>query len=93
MSFAFKTILSAALIALAASPIAAQDDAPETVPFAGGEFTITENDDYEKVLAFDGRALARAEFVMLEDSGHVALMETPEAFAKVCLEFLDRQAA
>ena len=38
-------------------------------------------------------AIPGAEFVMLEDSGHVALMETPEAFAKVCLEFLDRQAA
>jgi pimeloyl-ACP methyl ester carboxylesterase len=36
--------------------------------------------------------IAGAEFVMLEDSGHVALMETPEAFANVCLDFLDRMA-
>lgn len=37
-------------------------------------------------------AIADAEFVMLKKSGHVALMETPEAFAQVCLEFLDRKA-
>ena len=66
MSFAFKTILSAALIALAATPVTAQDDAPETVPFAGGEFTITETEDYEKILAFDGRELARDYVVMLD---------------------------
>jgi len=30
--------------------------------------------------------------VMLEQSGHVALMETPGVFAQVCLEFLDRVA-
>ena len=29
---------------------------------------------------------------MLEDTGHVALMETPEAFAHVCLAFLERVA-
>lgn len=37
-------------------------------------------------------AIAGAEFVMLEESGHVALMETPEAFAQVCLDFLARRA-
>ena len=37
-------------------------------------------------------AIDSAEFVMLEESGHVALMETPEAFAKVCLDFLERRA-
>jgi len=37
-------------------------------------------------------AIAGAEFVMLEESGHVALMETPDVFADVCLDFLDRQA-
>lgn len=34
--------------------------------------------------------IADAEFVMLEESGHVALMETPGAFAQVCLDFLGR---
>ena len=37
-------------------------------------------------------AIPGAEFVMLEQSGHVALMETPGVFAQVCLEFLDRVA-
>lgn len=32
---------------------------PERIEFADGEFTITETDDFEKVLAFDGRELAR----------------------------------
>lgn len=35
-------------------------------------------------------AIANAEFVMLPHSGHVALMETPDRFAEVCLDFLDR---
>lgn len=35
-------------------------------------------------------AITDAEFVMLEESGHVALMETPEVFANVCLDFLGR---
>lgn len=35
--------------------------------------------------------IADAEFVMLEKSGHVALMETPEAFANVCVDFLGRK--
>lgn len=38
-------------------------------------------------------AIAGAEFAMLEESGHVALMETPEAFANVCLDFLGRTGA
>jgi pimeloyl-ACP methyl ester carboxylesterase len=38
-------------------------------------------------------AITGAEFVMLEESGHVALMETPEAFASVCLNFLDRMVS
>jgi 3-oxoadipate enol-lactonase len=38
-------------------------------------------------------AIPGAEFVMLEESGHVALMETPEAFANVCLAFLGQIAA
>ncbi|HHZ09255.1 MAG TPA: hypothetical protein GX405_10820 [Rhizobiales bacterium] len=42
------------------SHAAAQDKAaPESFPFAGGTLTITENEDYEKVLAFDGNELAR----------------------------------
>lgn len=38
-------------------------------------------------------AITGAEFVMLEGSGHVALMETPDVFARVCLDFLDRMAS
>lgn len=49
-----------ALVAADFSSAAAQDKArPESFPFAGGTLTITETDDDEKVLAFDGNELAR----------------------------------
>jgi hypothetical protein len=37
----------------------AQQAEPEKMPFAGGELTITENENFEKVLAFDGKEIAR----------------------------------
>lgn len=40
-------------------PASAQDAAEEPISFAGGTFTITETDSLEKVLAHDGRELAR----------------------------------
>ena len=54
-----------ALLALVL-PAAAQDQQPERIPFAGGELTITETQDFEKVLAFDGRELARHYFVFFD---------------------------
>lgn len=67
MPFPLKTILSvSALAALLAWPAAAQDDAAEPIPFAGGELTVTETEDFEKILAFDGRELARDYFVMFD---------------------------
>lgn len=38
---------------------AVAQDAEISVPFAGGTLTITETDDYEKVLSFEGKELAR----------------------------------
>lgn len=53
-------LLGTLVAAVLSSGAAAQDKAaPESFPFAGGTLTITENDDYEKVLAFDGQELAR----------------------------------
>jgi len=37
--------------------------------------------------------IAGSEFKLLKGTGHVALMEEPEMFAEVCLEFLNREAA
>jgi len=48
----------AAIASLTAGMALAQDAQPP-VPFEGGTLTITENADFEKVLAFDGRELAR----------------------------------
>jgi hypothetical protein len=44
----------------------AQQAEPQSFPFAGGTLTIAENEDFEKVLAFDGRELAR-NYVMFHD--------------------------
>lgn len=37
----------------------AQQAAPEEIPFEGGKFTITETADQDKILAFDGKEIAR----------------------------------
>jgi len=59
--------LAAALaLSLAAMPALAQDDKVERIAFAGGELTITETPDFEKILAFDGRELARDYFVFFD---------------------------
>ena len=53
-------------VLLTTLPAGAQDQVSETIPFAGGELTISETPDFEKVLAFDGRELAR-DYVMFFD--------------------------
>lgn len=50
----------AAFAFLANSPaLAQQQKEPEKIPFEGGTFTITETEDLDKVLAYDGKDLAR----------------------------------
>lgn len=56
------SILQTALVlaCVAASPVLAQEQAaPEKIPFEGGEFTITETSELDKILAYDGKQLAR----------------------------------
>lgn len=63
----FRTAVAIALVsAFVTLPAFAQDDDPAPVPFAGGEFTITETDDLDKILAFDGEELARDYVVMFD---------------------------
>jgi hypothetical protein len=52
-------LFTAASIALLPTLAIAQDSEPQTIPFEGGNFTIVENTEGEKVLAFDGKELAR----------------------------------
>jgi hypothetical protein len=65
-----RTLLLPALLFTVASAFAQQTPdaagtqepdraAPQSQAFAGGLLTITENDDYQKVVAFDGKELAR----------------------------------
>lgn len=56
-----KLQVACALGALSlAAPVAfAQDEPQAPIPFEGGTLTITETEDLDKVLAFDGRELAR----------------------------------
>lgn len=57
-----KSSARAAALALAltaASSALAQDSGPQTIPFEGGNFTIAENAEGEKVLAYDGKEIAR----------------------------------
>jgi len=44
---------------LLAAPAFAQDEPPQDIPFEGGTLTITQNEEFEKVLSFNGRELAR----------------------------------
>lgn len=48
-----------AVALVATNPATAQQDDPQTYEFAGGALTIIQTPDYERVLAFDGRELAR----------------------------------
>jgi hypothetical protein len=63
-----KTPLAALALlgALSTAPAAAQDQAPAPLPFAGGQLTITEEGDGQKLLAFDGRELARNYYVSFD---------------------------
>ena len=62
-----RSLIAAAVLAVGVPAAQAQQDgAGEPVPFAGGQFTITETADAEKVLSFDGREIARDYFVMFD---------------------------
>lgn len=61
-----RLLLPAAALMLAAlcGTAAAQDEKPEPIPFAGGQLTVTQTEEYgEKTLAFDGKELAHNYFV------------------------------
>lgn len=53
-----RKFLTGLLFLAAAAPALAQE-APQEFPFEGGKLTITETEDSDKVLAFDGKELAR----------------------------------
>lgn len=69
------TVFAAALALACAGPAAAQDQAADTVSFAGGQLTITEVEDGQKVLAFDGRELARNYYVFYDRTVEVGGVE------------------
>lgn len=80
----FRSGLIAIGLLAAASLAAAAQDAPEppqNIPFAGGTFTITQNEDFEKVLTFDGKEIAR-NYMMFHD-GMVKVGETDVALFSV----------
>lgn len=53
-------VLATVLLVVAGGGFAAaQDDKQEKIPFEGGAFTITETADLDKILAYDGRQIAR----------------------------------
>ncbi|MDQ6434077.1 hypothetical protein RB623_08455 [Mesorhizobium sp. LHD-90] len=52
-------LLALALLGASSVLALAQDFEPVSVPFEGGTITITENDELEKIVAFDGKELAR----------------------------------
>jgi hypothetical protein len=54
----------AAMLSLALTDTALAQDAP--VAFEGGEFTITETPEFEKVLAYDGEEIARDYVIFLD---------------------------
>jgi hypothetical protein len=66
MKPAMVRILAAAWLAAGASVARAQDEQQAPIPFEGGTLTITENDDGEKILAFDGEEIDR-NYVVLYD--------------------------
>ena len=60
----FRTLSSAFFaLALTISSAQAQEDGDGPIPFADGNFTITENDDMEKLLSFDGQEIARGYYL------------------------------
>lgn len=52
-------LFTAASIAILPTLAIAQDSEPQTIPFEGGNFTIVDNAEGEKVLAYDGKELAK----------------------------------
>jgi hypothetical protein len=56
MRQAFFASIAGVLLAM---PAVAQDEEPQDIPFEGGTLTITQNEDFEKILTFDGKELAR----------------------------------
>ncbi len=64
MPFPIRTFLLSTALSLSAVAALAQDD--ERIEFAGSAFTITETGDAEKILAFDGKELARDYFINLD---------------------------
>ncbi|MFE0019104.1 hypothetical protein ACFWXH_29935 [Mesorhizobium sp. NPDC059054] len=48
------------------------DEKPAPVPFAGGTFTITEQPEMDKILAYDGKEIARDYYVGLDQIVKVA---------------------
>lgn len=59
MRFLNSLALAAGLLSCAAATAFAQQAAPEEIPFEGGKFTITETEDLDKILDFDGKEIAR----------------------------------
>lgn len=53
------SLFAACLLLGAVMPAFAQDEQPKSIPFAGGKLTITETPDQDKILAFNGKELAR----------------------------------
>ncbi|WP_274626989.1 hypothetical protein [Arvimicrobium flavum] len=64
----FRVFVCVSAVMLALSSALAQDDIdpPETIEFDGGAFTITQNENYERVLTYDGQEIAR-NFVVSHD--------------------------
>lgn len=54
-----KTALFLAAFLASTCAAFAQDEKPQSIPFEGGNLTVTQNQDFEKVLTFDGKELAR----------------------------------
>jgi hypothetical protein len=53
-------ILATALFVVAgAASASAQEDEKQEIPFEGGTFTIAETEDLDKILAYDGKQIAR----------------------------------
>ena len=79
----FPRILAAVTISglLAGSALAQETATPETIPFGGGAFTITETPDYEKILTYEGREIARNYVVFFDRE--VTVGETPVALFSV----------
>jgi hypothetical protein len=54
-----RVLATMLLVVAGGSLAAAQDSQPEKIPFEGGFFTIAETEDMDKILAYDGKQVAR----------------------------------